>query len=192
MPGTFPASPGFQALDFAGRDYQAVDESMVGRLFVLGLGGHRWEFTVRHETLDPGDYAPVGAFLDMQDGARGVFKIVLPELSDALGDAAGGWQTGAAAIVGANMVSVSGGTGEIKAGSFIKFGNHDKVYRVLTDVAAGGTLHIKPGLVRAVATASLVQYQGVPFTVRRLGETQEFMTNMEGRQAYEARMVEDA
>ena len=192
MAGTFPQNPGFQALDFSGRDYQTVDESMTGRLFVQGLGGHRWEFTVRHETLEAVDYAPVSAFLDSQDGARGVFQIVLPVISSALGDAAGGWRMGAAAIVGANMVTTSGGSGSIQAGSYIKFGNHDKVYKVLRDVAAGGTMMIKPNLVAAVPTASMIVYRMVPFTVRRLGDTQDFGINSEGRHSYEARMVEDA
>ena len=71
MAGTFPSDPGFQAVDFTSREYQVVDESMVGRLFVQHLGGHRWEFTVRHESLSAAAWAPVNAFLESQNGSMG-------------------------------------------------------------------------------------------------------------------------
>lgn len=60
----------------------------------------------------------------------------------------------------------------IKAGEFLKFSNHDKVYMATADLTftgAGpytGTLQIYPGLTTAITTSHTVTYTTVPFTLR--------------------------
>ena len=108
-----------------------------------------------------------------------------------MGTRLAGWRTAAAALPGANLITLANnGTGSIQAGSYIKFGNHDKVYLVLQDVDPGGTLMVKPNLVAAVPTASALIYRAVPFTMKKDGATVEYGVNNEQRRNYETSMVE--
>jgi hypothetical protein len=77
---------------------------------------------------------------------------------------------------GATSITLGGtGTGTLKAGDFIKFANHDKVYMVVADQAdiSTGTLTIEPPLTTAVSSSTIV-YDNVPFTVYLTNDIQEF------------------
>ena len=69
-------------------------------------------------------------------------------------------------------------TGTLKAGDYIKFASHNKVYMVVADVTADGsneaTLTIEPPLITALADDSAVTYDNVPFTVHLTSDIQEF------------------
>ena len=64
-----------------------------------------------------------------------------------------------------------------KAGDFIKFASHTKVYMVVADVQASSnasTVTIEPPLIETVADDSVVTYDNVPFTVYLTNDIQEF------------------
>ena len=64
-----------------------------------------------------------------------------------------------------------------KAGDFIKFASHTKVYMVVADVQASSnasTVTIEPPLIATVADDSVVTYDNVPFTVYLTSDIQEF------------------
>ena len=66
-----------------------------------------------------------------------------------------------------------------KAGDFIKFASHDKVYMIVADVQASSnasTVTIEPPLITALADDSVVTYDNVPFTVHLTSDIQEFGT----------------
>lgn len=66
----------------------------------------------------------------------------------------------------------------MKAGSFIKFANHAKVYMLTADAATNGsgevTLAIEPALYAAVANNEAITVTSVPFTVAFGADTHEF------------------
>ena len=192
MAGLYPTSPGFQTVDFMGREYEVLNESMTGATFVQHLGGQRWEFTVRHDSLSPEEWRPVMAFLEAQDGARDVFQVRLPVWKDADGGVMANPTLGAAAAVGAREVVLTGASAqELAAGDFVQFGS--KVYMLTsggTQGNAGRTFDIKPGLMVAAARGDVAKVNEVEFTVRKEGPTQQFTTNSRGRVSYETRMVE--
>ena len=71
-------------------------------------------------------------------------------------------------------------TGTLKAGDFVKFASHNKVYMVVADATADGsneaTITIEPPLITALANDSAVTYDNVPFTVHLINDIQEFGT----------------
>ena len=71
-------------------------------------------------------------------------------------------------------------TGTLKAGDFVKFASHNKVYMVVADATADGsneaTITIEPPLITALADDSVVTYDNVPFTVHLINDIQEFGT----------------
>ena len=67
--------------------------------------------------------------------------------------------------------------GRFKAGDFIKFASHDKVYMVVSDVTSSSnaaTVTIEPPLITALTDNSAVTYDNVSFTVHLTNDIQEF------------------
>ena len=78
-------------------------------------------------------------------------------------------------VSGSSITLGGTGTGTLKAGDFIKFANHDKVYMVVADQSdiSTGSLTIEPPLTTAVSSSD-IQYDIVPFTVYLTNDIQEF------------------
>ena len=76
-----------------------------------------------------------------------------------------------------------------KAGDFLKFANHDKVYTVTADAISDGsgdeTISIEPALVTSPANDSAITYTSVPFTVALRSGIQEFDTGTSGLFSFE-------
>ena len=87
-------------------------------------------------------------------------------------------------------ITVDGFSGVIKAGDFVKFGSHDKVYMVTSDQSGAGTLNIQPPLVTAVANDEAVTYNNVPFTVRLENDIQEWSLSGFDRYNFEIDLIE--
>jgi hypothetical protein len=114
------------------------------------------------------------AFMLKQRSGKENFTIIPPEIEDATGTASG--TPNGTASAGATSITLGGtGTGTLKAGDFIKFASHDKVYMVVEDQndISTGTLTIEPPLTTAI-TNSDIQYDNVPFTVYNTSDIQEF------------------
>jgi len=66
----------------------------------------------------------------------------------------------------------------MKAGDFIKFSGHDKVYMVVSDANSDGsgnsTLTIEPQLATALADNETITVNNVPFTMRLSKDAQEY------------------
>jgi len=109
-----------------------------------------------------------------QRSSKETFTIVPPEISNARGTASG--TPNGTASAGDTSITLGGsGTGTLKAGDYIKFANHDKVYMVVADQSdiSTGTLTIEPPLREAVSSSDIT-YDSVPFTVYLVNEMQEF------------------
>ena len=82
-----------------------------------------------------------------------------------------------------------------KAGDYLKFANHDKVYTVVADVTSdgsGGTteIDIEPALITSPADDSAITYTSVPFTVALTSRVQEFSTGTTGLFEFEIDLEE--
>ena len=83
--------------------------------------------------------------------------------------------------VGDTTIAVDGHANDnpnaFKAGDFIKFASHTKVYMIVANVQAtsnASTLTIEPPLLTALTDDSVVTYDNVPFTVHLTNDVQEF------------------
>jgi len=176
MAGAFPISTAkFESLGIKSIQNTIISKSVSGKKLARQIDGQRWGFTARIITAKRSDvYGELMAFIIKQRSGKENFTIIPPEVEDARGTASG-IPTGTASA-GATSITLGGtGTGTLKAGDFIKFANHSKVYMVVADQSdiSTGTLTIEPPLTTAVSSSN-IQYDDVPFTVYLNNDIQEF------------------
>ena len=176
MSGSFPISSAqFQSLGIKSIQDTILSKSVSGKKLSRQIDGQRWGFTARIVTAKRSDvYGELMAFIVKQRSGKENFTIIPPEVTNARGTASG-IPTGTASA-GATSITLGGtGTGTLKAGDFIKFASHDKVYMVVADQSdiSTGTLTIEPPLTTAITT-SIIIYDNVPFTVYLTNDIQEF------------------
>jgi len=176
MAGAFPISSAkFQSLGIKSIQNTIISKSVSGKKLARQIDGQRFGFTAQIITAKRSDvYGELMAFIVKQRSGKENFTIVPPEVENARGTASG--TPNGTASAGATSITLGGsGTGTLKAGDFIKFDNHDKVYMVVADQSdiSTGTLTIEPPLTTAVSSTDIT-YDNVPFTVHLTNDIQEF------------------
>ena len=176
MAGAFPISSAqFTSLGIKSIQNTIISKSVSGKKLSRQIDGQRWGFTAQIITAKRSDvYGELMAFIIKQRSGKENFTIVPPEVEDARGTASG--TPNGTASAGATSITLGGtGTGTLKAGDFIKFTNHDKVYMVVADQSdiSTGSLTIEPPLTTAVSSSDIT-YDNVPFTVYLTNDIQEF------------------
>jgi hypothetical protein len=176
MAGVFPISNSkFQTLGIKSIQKTLLSKSASGKRFARQIDGQRFLFTANIITSKRSDvYGELMAFIMKQRSSKETFTIVPPEISNARGTASG--TPNGTASAGATSITLGGsGTGTLKAGDYIKFANHDKVYMIVEDQSdiSTGTITIEPPLREAVSSSDIT-YDSVPFTVYLVNEMQEF------------------
>ena len=176
MAGAFPISTAqFQSLGIKSIQATIISKSVSGKKLARQIDGQRWGFTARIITAKRSDvYGELMAFIIKQRSGKENFTIIPPEVEDARGTASG--TPHGTASAGATSITLGGtGTGTLKAGDFIKFANHDKVYMVVADQSdiSTGSVTIEPPLTTAVSSSDIT-YDNVPFTVYLTNDIQEF------------------
>jgi hypothetical protein len=176
MAGAFPISSAqLTSLGIKSIQNTIISKTVSGKKLARQIDGQRWAFTIQIITAKRSDvYGELMAFIVKQRSGKENFTIVPPEIEDARGTASG--TPNGTASAGATSITLAGtGTGTLKAGDFIKFASHDKVYMVVADQndISTGSLTIEPPLTTAI-TNSDIQYDNVPFTVHLTNDVQEF------------------
>ncbi len=176
MSGAFPISNAkFESLGIKSTQNTIISKSQSGKKLARQIDGQRFGFTARIITGKRSDvYGELMAFIIKQRSGKENFTIIPPEVEDARGTASG--IPHGTASAGATSITLGGtGTGTLKAGDFIKFANHDKVYMVVADQSdiSTGSLTIEPPLTTAI-TSEDITYDNVPFTVHLTNDVQEF------------------
>ena len=176
MSGAFPISTAkFESLGIKSTQNTIISKSQSGKKLARQIDGQRFGFTARIITAKRSDvYGELMAFIIKQRSGKENFTIIPPEVEDARGTASG--TPHGTASAGATSITLGGtGTGTLKAGDFIKFANHDKVYMVVADQSdiSTGSLTIEPPLITAVSSSDIT-YDNVPFTVHLTNDMQEF------------------
>ena len=176
MAGAFPISSAqLESLGIKSIQNTIISKTVSGKKLARQIDGQRWGFTARIITAKRSDvYGELMAFIVKQRSGKENFTIIPPEVEDARGTASG--TPNGTASAGATSITLGGtGTGTLKAGDFIKFANHDKVYMVVADQSdiSTGSLTIEPPLTTAVSSSNIT-YDNVPFTVHLTNDIQEF------------------
>ena len=176
MSGSFPISNAkFESLGIKSIQNTIISKSQSGKKLARQIDGQRFGFTARIITAKRSDvYGELMAFIIKQRSGKENFTIIPPEVEDARGTASG--TPDGTASAGDTSITLGGsGTGTLKAGDFIKFANHDKIYMVVADQSdiSTGSLTIEPPLTTAVSSSNIT-YDNVPFTVHLTNDIQEF------------------
>jgi hypothetical protein len=180
-------------------------ESFSGKIRRVTVGVQYYSFGVKYSNMTAREFGPVQAFLARQFGSFESFQIVLPEIS---------FPKGANyAFIGTPQVALEGGslaagtlefptngysgaskTEVLRAGDFIKFANHDKVYMIAENVNTNSsleaTVRITPGLTQTVPNGTLLTTTSVPFTVCLDEFQQEYAVSYGGMTTMSLKMRE--
>ena len=186
MSGAFPISTAkFGTLGIKSNQTTIISKSDSGKKLARQIDNQRWGFTVQIITAKRSDvYGDLMAFIVKQRGGKENFTIIPPEIEDARGNEAGTVLVNGVHAVGDTTIAMDAfgadGAGRFKAGDFLKFASHTKVYMVVSDVTSSSnaaTVTIEPPLITALADDSVVVYDNVPFTVYLTNDMQEFGVN---------------
>jgi len=141
------------------------------------LNAQRWMISLDFSHLTRARFAPIWAFLISQRGQYDTFQYVLPNpLYTPQGSGSGGavngnfgspaeQQTGRSVYTDgwSNSITV------VKAGDFLKYASHTKVYMATADALSDSSglaqLSFDPALVQAVSDGDAITLSSVPFTV---------------------------
>ena len=183
MSGAFPISNSkFSTMGIKSIQNTIISKSDSGKKLARQIDGQRFAFTAKIITGKRSDvYGELMAFIIKQRSRKENFTIIPPEIEDARGNETGTVLVNGVHAVGDTTIAMdafaSDGAGRFKAGDFIKFASHDKVYMVVSDVTSSSnaaTVTIEPPLTTALADNSEVTYDDVPFTVHLTNDVQEF------------------
>ena len=187
---SYPADPEFQAIDVKLEHNSVRSETRSGRTQVRNVGSARWSFTAKYNDLTRDEFAPVFAFLASKQGGASSFSITPPVISNSRGNPSGTVTVSGAHAAGSTEITITGLTGTIKAGDFVTFSNHTKVYMVTEDRAGEGAMKIEPPLMESLANGRSVTYNSVPFTMRVSRDVQQVKFTGYERYQFEVDMIE--
>ena len=183
MSGAFPISSAkFGTFGIKSIQNTIISKTVSGKKLARQIDNQRFSFTVQIVTAKRSDvYGELMAFIMKQRSGKENFTIIPPEIEDARGNETGTVLVNGVHAVGDTTIAMDAHHNDnphaFKAGDFIKFASHTKVYMVVADVQASSnasTVTIEPPLIATVADDSVVTYDNVPFTVYLTNDIQEF------------------
>ncbi len=183
MSGAFPISSAkFETLGIRSMQNTIISKSQSGKKLARQIDGQRFGFTAKIITAKRSDvYGDLMAFIIKQRSGKENFTIIPPEVEDARGNETGTLLVNGSHTAGDTTIAIDGfagdGAGRLKAGDFLKFNGHTKVYMVVADVTSSSnaaTVTIEPPLISNLANNEAVSYDNVSFTVHLINDLQEF------------------
>ncbi len=161
---SFPISPVAKSITITGVSPTLVSVSHNLKRQARSKGSQRWLIDAIFAPMTRDEFAPIWAFVNKQQGQFNTFTYKPPIYKDTSGTATGALLANGAASAGDSSITCNGLTeGTLKAGDFIKFSGHDKVYTLTADSTT--TLAIEPPLMKDVAHEDPIDYKDVAFTV---------------------------
>ena len=180
MSGAFPISTAnFETMGIKSLQDTIISKSLSGKKLSRQIDNQRFGFTASIIVGKRSDiYGELMAFIMKQRSQKENFTIIPPEVEDARGNVSGTVLVNGTHAIGDTTIDIDAMTGTLKAGDFIKFASHSKVYMVIADATADGsneaTITIEPPLRTALVDDSVVTYDNIPFTVHLTNDIQEF------------------
>ena len=197
MSGAFPTSPISNGINIKSNQTTIVSTAINGRRQARQLQNQRWSMTVSFPPMTRASFAPIFAFITAQRGRKESFTYTPPIIDDALGTETGSVLVNGVHAVGDTTIAMDAfagdGAGRFKAGDFLKFASHNKVYMFVSDVTSSSnaaTVTIEPPLTTALANNEAVTYDSVPFTVALKNDVQEFVIGQDALYRYELDFIE--
>ena len=118
-----------------------ISKSVSGKKLARQIDNQRFAFSVRIITGKRSDvYGDLMAFIVKQRSGKENFTIIPPEIEDARGNETGTVLVNGVHAVGDTTIACDAfagdGAGRFKAGDFLKFASHTKVYMVVEDATS--------------------------------------------------------
>jgi hypothetical protein len=177
MSGTFPGTPALEGIKMKSVTPTMVSFSHNLRRQARSLGSQLWYIEGNLPPMYRSEAAPIYAFLMAQRGQYETFNIVLPGLGSSRGVATGTPLVKGASQTGRSVLTdgwTATQTNIVRAGDFIKFAGHNKVYMITADTNSNGfgeaTITVEPALVASPADNAVVTVNNVPFTVANVDD----------------------
>ena len=180
MSGAFPISTAnFETMGIKSLQDTIISKSLSGKKLSRQIDNQRFGFTASVIVGKRSDiYGELMAFIMKQRSQKENVTIIPPEVEDARGNVSGTVLVNGTHAIGDTTIDIDAMTGTLKAGDFVKFASHSKVYMVVADATADGsneaTITIEPPLRTALVDNSVVTYDNIPFTVHLTNDIQEF------------------
>jgi len=190
MSGTFPTTPTASSIKITGISPTLTSVTHSLKRQARSRGGQRWLIEAGYPAMTRATFAPLWAFTNSQQGQYGTFTYQPPIYKDSSGSATGTLLVNNASgySAGDSSITVDGLTGTLKAGDFVKFASHDKVYTLTADATT--SLAIEPSLMSAVADNEAVTYNDVPFTMAFVDDKQELSMGVDQLVGFSIKLVE--
>jgi len=189
-PGQFPTTPSFQAVNFKINTPTITTETNSGKVRRVGYGHSYYTFEAKYPSLTASQLGEVTGFIATAMGPLFSFEVIIPELSYSKASitTANNKSTTGTVAVGQRWANLTGvgvnNTTILKAGDFIRFNNHSKVYMVTQDVVTSGSgtanVQFSGSAVSSVPSGTAIWTNGVPFTVILEGPEQQFESSYGG------------
>lgn len=198
MAGTFPSSPAASDIQVQSIEPTLVSTTISLKRQVRSRGGQRWMLNVSFPPMTRAEFAPIYAFSVKQKGQYETFTYVPPTISTTRGSSGETPVVNGAISAGAVTASVDGLTAStsniLRAGDFIKFSDHTKIYMVTDDMSSDGsgdaTLNFHPAATEAIPDDATITIASVPFTVSFQDDVREYGTNYTNLYSYEINLIE--
>ena len=196
--GNYPSTPAFSGVNFKIETTTQQTTSLSQKRYRNSIGTTFFTATAQYPPMTKAEFRPVMAFLAKCQGPLNEFDIVLPEVSENLGDTAGstpevnGDQAATSTTISMDGFAFS--VNVLKAGDLIRFTNHTKVYMVTDDVTSSGTgtatVNITPALISGVSNNEAVTINNVPFRMTLANDGQEISIGTTEFYQYEIDLIE--
>ena len=198
MPGQFPTSPQAKDASIGSDQTTIVTKTTSGRVQTRQIDGQKFTIKLSFPPMSRANFAPIKAFIMKQRSRLNTFTIIPPVISNAQGVATGTISVNGAISAGVTTCTIDGmatsTNGILKAGDYIKFASHEKVYMAVEDLDAdgsgSGTLTFEPPLREDVANDTVLTYDNVPFFVRLANDVQEYSIITNDLYSYEVDLIE--
>jgi len=185
---SYPTTPTPSSIKITSESPAFVSVAQNLRRQTRSVGAQRWDIELAYPPMTRSDFAPLWAFIVSKKGRYSSFTFVPPEFGNTSGSATGTLLANGAASIGATTITSDGLTGTLKAGDFIKFSGHDKVYMLTADGST--SLSIEPALLSAVADNEAITYNSVPFTMALDDNTQAMTMDTAGFVGFKVKLTE--
>ena len=183
MAGAFPiSSSAFSTMGIKSIQNTIISKSQSGKKLSRQIDGQRFAFTAKIITGKRSDiYGELMAFIMKQRSQKENFTIIPPEIEDARGVETGTLAVNGSHTAGDTTIAMDGFASDtanrLRAGDYLKFNGHTKIYMVVEDVTSSSnaaTVTIEPPLITTLADDEAVSYDNIPFTVHLTNDVQEF------------------
>jgi len=154
-------------------------------------GGQRWMLDVTFASMSQAEFAPLWAFANEMQGQFKTFTFRPGYYLDDISTSQTIYVNSTTTVAGQDWVVFDNSSAAINAGTYIKFGNHDKAYIVTKDAAINDTyIYFTPPLLEDVDDNALIYIGTVDFTVAFNGDIQKMSVSTDGRTTWGMALVE--